>query len=182
MVLIKVRPGVCESLFQDSALHPALHTNATGILTVEADSIRLFDVCNAFIDAVGYSTHARPISTSAIDAAVFGLIESGAIPQVPALKRGEIMEFIQKITFALSSVSRLAILRELHANPLMRATVAILEMTTGISEQTLRRHLTTLINCRLLKRTRIGQTYLYESVPMRLATLTYLWNALNQVE
>lgn len=153
-------------------------TNAKGYTVVEAESTRLFDVCNAFVDAL---KNVQPISTSAIDAATFSLIKSGAIPQVPKLKRGEILGFIQKISFALSSISRLAILRELHANPMMRATVAILEMTTGISEQTLRRHLNILINCRLLKRTRIGQTYLYESVPMRLATLTYLWNALNQV-
>ena len=148
-------------------------------VTVEAESTKLFDVCNAFVDAL---KDMQPNSTSAIDSAVFGLIERGRIPQVPKLERGEIIEFIQKIAFALSSVSRLAILRELHARPMMRATVAILEMVTGIANQTLRRHLRVLVNCRLITRTRIGQTYLYESVPMRLATLTYLWNALNKVE
>lgn len=180
MVLIEAQLGVGMFSTQSRVVEELLGKLASlhNVVTVQAESTRLFDVCNAFVDAL---EHVQSSSVSAIDTAVFNLIKAGAIPQVPKLERGEIMEFIQKVTFALSSVSRLVILRELHASPMMRATVAILEMSTGISEQTLRRHLNILIDCRLLKRTRIGQTYLYESVPMRLATLTYLWNALNQV-
>lgn len=175
MVLIEAIP--CVSYLKNSALDHMVRNlaNTEGVVVVMADSTRLFDVCNAFVDAL---EHAQPTNVSAIDTAVFGLVESGAIPQVPRLKRGEILEFIQRISFALSSVSRLVILHELRTRPLMRATVAILEMTTGIAEQTLRRHLKILVNCHLVKRTRIGQTFLYESAPTRLATLIYLWNAL----
>ena len=178
--MILIRAQLQKTYPQHSALD-CIHSLTTDedIIVVEAESTRLFDVCNAFVDAL---ENVHPNATSTTDAAVFSLIKDGRIPQVPTLRRGEIVEFIQKIAFALSSVSRLAILRELHARPMMRATVAILEMVTGIANQTLRRHLRGLVNCRLITRTRIGQTYLYESVPMRLATLTYLWNALNKVE
>ena len=181
MVMIKVH-------LQKGALHPhdnLLHRALYGLadddagINIEAESTRLFDVCNAFVDAL---RNMQPYNTSATDAVVFSLIESGAIPQVPTIERDEIVEFIQKITFALSSIPRLVILCELHSRPMIRATVGILEMATGISEQTLRRHLFMLTKCRLVERTRIGQTYLYESIPMRLATLTYLWNELNKVE
>lgn len=164
MVLIKVNLGKHNNLADDD-----------GILTVEAESERLFDVCNAFVDATQTT---RDVSTSAIDTEVFGLVESGVIPQVPKLDPDEIEEFIQKIAFALSSPARLAVLCELHARPMMRATVAILEMVTGVAGQTLRRHLKVLLNCRLVKRTRVGQTFLYESTYMRLATLNYLWKKL----
>ena len=178
--MILIRAQLQKAYPRHSALdHIRSLTTDEGIIVVEAESTRLFDVCNAFVDAV---RDIPPNAISATDAAVFSLIKDGRIPQVPTLKRGEIMEFIQKIAFALSSVSRLAILRELHARPMMRATVAILEMVTGIANQTLRRHLMVLINCRLITRTRIGQTFLYEGLPMRLATLTYLWNALNMRE
>ena len=181
MVLIEIDLGRHKNFFLNSEAHPLLREllNDAGMMVVHAESTGLFDVCNAIVDALLPS---GPSSISEIDIDALNLIKSGAIPQVPALERGEIMEFIQKITFALSSISRLTILRELHARPMMRATVAILEMVTGVANQTLRRHLKTLINCRLITRTRIGQTYLYESVPMRLATLTYLWNALNKVD
>ena len=179
MILIKAHIGGASATNNGALAYTLFDlSDDDRTITVEAKSTRLFDVCNAFVDA---AINVQSNNTSAIDTAVFGLIKSGAIPQVPKLERGEIVEFIQKIAFALSSVSRLAILRELHARPMMRATVAILEMVTGIANQTLRRHLRVLVNCRLITRTRIGQTYLYESVPMRLATLTYLWNALNKV-
>jgi len=178
MILIEINLGRRIGLyFQNSSEHPALHDviNNTGVMVVEAESTRLFDVCNAVFDALESS---RPSSISEIDADVLGLIERGAIPQVPKLRRGEILEFIQKITFALSSISRLTILRELHGRPLLKANVAVLEMVTGIASQTLRRHLKILTNCRLISRVRVGQTYLYESLPMRLATLGYLWSKL----
>jgi len=180
MILIEAHLDVNKAYLRNSALDYMIRNlvNVGGVVTVEAESTRLFDVCNAFVDALKL---VQPNNVNAIDTAVFDLIEHGAIPQVPALKYGEIMEFIQRIAFALSSVSRLAILHGLQVRPMMRATVAMLEMFTGLAEQTLRRHLNILINCRLVARTMIGQTFLYESVPMRLATLTYLWNALNQV-
>lgn len=178
MVLIGVG-GREAFLGENYALFTNLQGQSGGRVAVGAESTRLFDVCNAFIDA---TKNVAPSSDAEIDTAVFDLIRRGAIPQVPELKHGEIVEFIQKISHALSSTPRLVILHELHVRPMMRATVALLEMVTGIASQTLRRHLAILVNCRLVTRVRVGQTYLYESAPMRLAALCYLWDVLTKVE
>ena len=105
MILIKAHIGGASTTKNGSLAYTLFDLSGDDrTITVEAKSTRLFDVCNAFVDA---AINVQPNSISAIDAAVFGLIKSGAIPQVPKLVRGEIVEFIQKIAFALSSVSRL---------------------------------------------------------------------------
>jgi len=161
-----------ESLSNDCKVLNALTAN-DGVVSVIAKSTRLFDVCNAFVDAL-HNTNAA--NTSAIDMAILNLISQGGIPRIPELAEGEILEFIQKIAFAYSSTARLTILSTIHrVNPI---TVSRLEMYTGIANQTLRRHLKTLVACRLISRTRVGQTFLYDKMSHRLSTMIYLYNAL----
>jgi len=174
VAIISFHQRALEGPFHDGVYNSLrAFANADGMIMVTTKSIKLFDVCNAFVDMLQNAITEGP---SAVDIVIFNLINDGAIPSIPRLIEDEMHEFIQKIAHAYSSITRLSILRTIRrVHPI---TVSRLEMHTGIFNQTLRRHLRVLAECRLVSKTRIGQTYLYDRQPHRLPSMTYLWNAL----
>jgi len=167
VTLQHINPGEIRNMFSGLGYN----------FVLTSESTRLFDVCNAFIDARRRWSVSDDIRMGT-DTVVFRLIRKGAITQVPKLERDEMMEFIAKITSAMSSVPKLNILHELSASQKFGATVSSLEMATGISNQTLRRHLRTLVECRLAFRSRVGQTDVFEAARPRFDAVMELWQNL----
>jgi len=99
VTLQHINPGEIRNMFSGLGYN----------FVLTSESTRLFDVCNAFIDARRRWSVSDDIRMGT-DTVVFRLIRKGAITQVPKLERDEMMEFIAKITSAMSSVPKLNIL------------------------------------------------------------------------